>query len=112
MNTKKKDLALQPHMAVMFAQLEAGEELSRQEEAKIRANLLRLLTKIRAAMFVGRTDEHRAWIALQQAYTGRIVAALERAHFARLKRENEFDLASSDPVWLADTLVQFGSSDF
>lgn len=79
-----KNLALPAKPAKLFALLEAGEALTGHELEVIRTAVTKLLNATHSNLFAAETAEHKAWIATQQAYTGRIVDLLEAAHFSAL----------------------------
>lgn len=89
------DLQLSGRSAKIFERLEQGKEITDKEAADVREHLSAFLTTIRERLFAETTEEHRAWVRRQQAYTERILAALTRRHFSNLNAE---ETVASRPI--------------
>lgn len=67
-----------------FTLLESGVELALEDISYVREEVQRLIGFVHERLFVSASQEHSEWVKRSQEYTGRIVDALEKYHFANL----------------------------
>lgn len=70
-----------------FNLLERGFDLAPQDVSDVREEVQELIEFVHDRLFVSASPEHSAWVKRSQQYTGHIVDALERHHFANLATE-------------------------
>lgn len=58
-----------------------------QDVSDVREEVQELIEFVHDRLFVSASPEHSAWVKRSQEYTGRIVDALEKHHFANLVTE-------------------------